>query len=92
MTEEQLKNLNSFSHPSNWEAYNDYVLSDKFKEEYEKLKEKYYPDADPSTYFNDVVMFDHEGNVIKYPEYMRLYPESLNLRESSSSKVISEGK
>jgi hypothetical protein len=64
MSEEYVKNLNSFSHPSNREAYNAYILSDEFKQEYEKVKEMYYPDADPSTYFNDVMMFDHEGNLI----------------------------
>jgi hypothetical protein len=57
------------------QEYNAYILSDEFKTEYEKLKEKYYPDADPSTYFNDVMMFDHEGNLIKYPEYIKRYFE-----------------
>lgn len=65
--------LKGLIHKKEMEEYNAYILSDEFKAEYEKLKEKYYPDADPSTYFNDVMMFDHEGNLIKYPEYMKRY-------------------
>jgi hypothetical protein len=55
------------------EEYNAYILSDEFRKDYEKLKEKYYPDVDPESFFNDVLMFDNEGNLIKYPEYSRLY-------------------
>ncbi len=57
------------------DEYNAYILSDEFKREYEKLKEKFYPNADPAHYFDDVMMFDPDGNPIKYPEYIRLYYE-----------------
>lgn len=73
MIDEQVKIHNGLIHKNEMEKYNAYILSDEFKQEYEKVKEMYYPDADPSTYFNDVMMFDHEGNLIKYPEYMKRY-------------------
>jgi hypothetical protein len=58
--------------------YNAYILSDEFRKDYEKLKEKYYPDVNPERFFDDVLMFDPEGNPIKYPEYIKLYSHEAN--------------
>jgi hypothetical protein len=53
--------------------YNEMVLSKEFKEEHARLMKKHYPKFKEKDYFKDICLFDPEGNLIPYHEYIKLY-------------------
>jgi|ERR1700693_5802276 len=62
------------STPSNpLQEYNAYVLSDEFKEECTKLMKKYYPSTKEKDYLKYIMLFDPEGSLIEYDEYINRY-------------------
>jgi len=54
-------------------TYNEMVLSKEFKEENARLMKKHYPKFKEKDYFKNVCLFDPEGNLIPYHEYIKLY-------------------
>lgn len=53
--------------------YNSMVLSKEFKEYHAEMIQKYYPGINKKNYFKSIQLFDPDGNLIPYHEYIKLY-------------------
>lgn len=56
--------------------YNSMILSKEFKEEHAILMKKYFPEVSENRYFKSICLFDPNGNLIPYHEYIKLYIEN----------------
>lgn len=53
--------------------YNTMVLSKEFKKYLTEMMQRYYPGINKKHYFKSIQLFDPNGNLIPYHEYIKLY-------------------
>lgn len=56
-----------------FKEYNKMVLSKEFKEYLTEMMQRYYPGINKKHYFKSIQLFDPNGNLIPYHEYIKIY-------------------